>query len=67
MKIIQNECCDCASGGYHCIGAACALRKVAHFYCDRCREEVNQEELYDYLGRELCAECLLDVHPRAYA
>jgi hypothetical protein len=33
---------------------------VERFYCDKCGEEAT---LYEYDGKELCAECLLEEIP----
>lgn len=52
MKKYENECVDC---GLPCMGSACPNRNVLRFYCDECGEE---EELYNYDGRELCIECI---------
>ena len=54
----ENECCDCATESYPCMGSACPNRHVPHFYCDKCGEDV--EELYKVDGEELCEECLKD-------
>ena len=54
----ENECCGCATESYPCMGSACPNRKVPHFYCDKCGEDV--EELYKIDGEELCEDCLLD-------
>lgn len=55
---IENDCCDCATESYPCLGDQCKYRNVKHFYCDRCREEVD-ELYYGVSGMELCAECAL--------
>ena len=62
----ENECCNCAVPGYPCLGSLCSNRNVAHYYCDRCKNEVNYEDLYCYDGVEVCSECLLELVPRAY-
>ena len=48
----ENECVDC---GLPCID--CGRKNVKHLYCDKCGDDV--EELYNFLGEELCEECLL--------
>lgn len=55
MKKIVNECCGCAVPGYPC-NPTCTLKAVEHFYCDKCREEL--EEVYEVDGEELCQDCL---------
>ena len=53
MKKVENECVNC---GLPCIGDACRYRNAVRYYCDKCGEE---EKLYHYGDRELCADCLL--------
>lgn len=57
MKVIENECCNCATENYPCLGKNCPRREVTRFYCDECREE---GVLYHYDGDELCISCILD-------
>ncbi len=66
MKKIENDCCDCDTEGYPCLGIYCGLKESIHYYCDCCKEEVNSKELYEYEGQELCEECLLLNVPKAY-
>lgn len=60
MRKYENECCGCATPNYPCLGESCELRRVPHYYCDRCKEE---NTLYEYEGEELCADCLLAEFP----
>lgn len=60
-KVVTNECCNCAVPAYPCIGDVCPLTHVERFYCDKCKEETV---LYEYDGKELCAECLLEIMPK---
>jgi hypothetical protein len=60
MRKFVNECCGCASPGYPCEGGLCPRRSVEHFHCDKCGAE---DELYEYDGKELCLECLLENFP----
>ena len=48
----ENECVDC---DLPCID--CGRKNVKHLYCDKCGDDV--ETLYNFLGEELCEECLL--------
>lgn len=41
------------------MGSSCRNRNVTRYYCDRCKEEFEPEELYKYEGEEVCAECVL--------
>lgn len=52
----ENECCDCATPAYPCIGELCPHRRVPHYYCDECKEE--HEAVYEYEDEELCIECI---------
>lgn len=60
MKVIKNECCDCAVPDYPCIGDRCPNRNVVHYHCDECEIEGT---LYHYDGEHLCADCLLGRFP----
>lgn len=55
MIKVENECCDCATASYPCLGDACHLRHVEHFYCDDCGDETT---LYDFDGEQLCIYCI---------
>lgn len=59
-----NECCDCATGAYPCLGSSCALRSVPHYICDACGMDVGDDPLYDYDGSQLCKECVLEMLPK---
>lgn len=63
MTKIENDCCDCATGAYPCLGNSCPLVNTPHHYCDECGDET---QLYDYEGRELCAECILNKYEALY-
>lgn len=52
----ENECVGC-SPDMGCLGSSCPYMNVARFYCDKCKNEV--EELYKYEDKELCADCVL--------
>lgn len=57
----ENECCDCATGAYPCLGNSCPNINVPHYYCDECGVECNEiEHLYCYDGEELCLDCIKD-------
>lgn len=64
MVRYENQCCDCATPSYPCMGASCPLRKVEVHYCDDCGEELD--EIYDVDGDELCEECLKEKFKRCY-
>jgi hypothetical protein len=60
MKQIENECCDCATPDYPCIGNSCPNRNVAHYYCDECGSEGRLRETE---WGELCEYCLIQKFP----
>ena len=54
MKIKVNGCVDC---GLPCM-LFCPLRDDSwEYHCDECGEE---KQLYEYDGKQLCADCILD-------
>ena len=61
MVRYENECCDCATPLYPCIGDLCPRRRVPHYHCDECDTECT---LYEYEDRQLCSECLLEEIPK---
>lgn len=58
MVRIENQCCDCAVPGYPCMGSSCPRRHVRIYECDDCGVELEQGELYEYDGEELCIDCI---------
>lgn len=54
MISVENECVGCTSMGLPCLGAACPNRNVTRYYCDKCGEEIMEE---DYYEEELCPDC----------
>jgi formylmethanofuran dehydrogenase subunit E len=52
---IENHCVDC---GIHCLGSICPRRRVEVHYCDKCGEELPDDEIYEADDEELCEECL---------
>ena len=57
MKVVGDECVCC---GLPCKGDMCPNRNVARYYCDKCKDEFDPEELFiDEDENELCDECLL--------
>ena len=58
MKQIENECVDC---GLPCLGLACVYRNVIRYYCDKCGEEIDPDNMYDVDDQDLCEWCLKDM------
>ena len=59
MKKTENHCCGCATDSYPCLGSSCPNRNVEVYYCDRCKEQL--EDVYEVDGEELCEICLLKM------
>ena len=57
MIIFEDECCNCATESYPCMGDSCPNKRVPHYICDKCDEE---DTLYEFEGRQLCSNCLLN-------
>ena len=57
MVTYQNHCLDCKSIGLFCYGNSCVNRHVPHFYCDKCKQEVDT--LHPYKEEQWCANCVL--------
>lgn len=55
--VFEDECVGCPPE-MGCLGSVCPNKNVAHYYCDKCDEEVPPDELYEVDGEDLCAECL---------
>lgn len=55
----ENECVGCPPER-GCLGDSCPNRRVAHYYCDKCDEEVPLDGLYEADETDLCEECLKD-------
>lgn len=51
----ENDCVGCPDG-VPCMGSTCPNRNVPHFYCDDCE---NEDDLYEFDGEQLCADCIL--------
>ena len=60
LKKYEDECLGCTTLGIPCHGSTCVNRNVPRYYCDRCKDEFEPEELYiSDDGDELCADCFL--------
>jgi hypothetical protein len=59
MVRFENDCVDC---GKPCF-SSCPYLRVAHFYCDKCGSEVDEDELYEFAGEEMCLDCIKDELP----
>lgn len=57
MKTFENECVGCPPER-GCRGSSCPNAHVLHIYCDKCGDEVDEEEYFEVNGEQLCEECL---------
>lgn len=55
MIIFRNECCNCATPGYPCLGSMCPNRNVPVHVCDECGTVI--EDAFGSLGIDLCERC----------
>lgn len=51
----ESGCVDC---GMPCMGRACRHYEQAQVSCDECGKD--DENIYEYDGRQLCIECIED-------
>lgn len=58
MTRYENHCCSCATDLYPCAGESCKLRHVKIYECDNCHSEVDEGELFQFEGQELCIDCI---------
>ena len=61
MTVTENHCVDC---GKPCLGASCPNQNVKVCYCDKCKEEIPFDAIYDVDGEELCEGCLKEMFLR---
>ena len=61
MRKITNECCACASPGYPCLGDSCSLLNVLHIFCDKCKDEITDDDFFIYDDLEICENCIIDL------
>lgn len=62
MWIYENDCVGCPQG---CIN--CGLKKVKHWYCDECHEELNEDNGANINGKDLCVDCIVKLFPIDWA
>ena len=53
----ENHCVGCPPE-MGCLGSACPYNDVEVHYCDKCKEELYEEEIYEVDDEELCESCL---------
>lgn len=59
MIVERNDCCDCATENYPCLGDSCDMRHHKVHVCDNC--DSTNEQLYHYEGQELCMNCIVEI------
>lgn len=60
---VEDECVGCPPE-MGCLGSACPYRNVPHWICDECEAEVDEGELWNVNGKEICEDCLKEMYPR---
>lgn len=59
MRYEVNDCCDCATESYPCLGSACKLRHVPKYVCDWCgADELDEEDIKVVDGEDVCLACV---------
>lgn len=43
-----------------CMGSACPHREIIIYVCDRCDEDINDDDVYIVDDEHLCQGCLLE-------
>lgn len=68
MKRYENRCCNCATPAYPCLGENCPERNVLVYYCDidKCKAEIEEGDLFEVNGKDLCGECLRKKFKKEY-
>ena len=61
MLKYEDRCCNCATGGYPCMGRGCPNIDVPVYYCDKCGGELYPKEMYEADGKDLCRDCLFEI------
>lgn len=56
MIVERNECCDCATENYPCLGEACTQRHKLIHVCDSC--ETDSDQIYYFEDGEYCLTCI---------
>ena len=52
MVIYEDECVGCPQG---CIN--CGRKRVPRYYCDRCGEEIYDDDVDTHASYHLCEKC----------
>lgn len=62
---IENQCCDCATPGYPCLGDLCKRINVKVYFCDKCNAAENPEDLFIYETKDAdydyCEDCFVEA------
>lgn len=58
MTRVEDDCVNC---GFPCMGKNCENSHVTHYYCDKCGDACDGDDMYELDGQELCSDCLLEL------
>lgn len=56
----EDECFGCPPE-VGCYGSGCPMRNVKHTYCDHCDADLEDDEIYQVDGEDLCEDCLKEM------
>lgn len=58
MVRYENHCCNCAVGGYPCLGSRCPRVRVKVVYCDFCGKVIDDDYKVNKIdGQDACSAC----------
>ena len=61
MRTIEDECVGCPKE-MGCLGDNCRYKNVHRYFCDKCGDEFDAEELYVVDGEDVCSDCILNEY-----
>lgn len=60
MRKVLSDCQGCAKEK-GCKGKRCPYYSLVVYECDRCKDEMEWDEVFLYKGKHYCAGCILMV------
>lgn len=58
MKRYENGCVGCPPE-MGCVGGFCPQRELVIYVCDRCGDDIDDDDVYMVDDKHLCQSCLL--------
>ena len=59
----ENDCVGCPPH-MGCLGDACPNRNVPYYFCDKCGQDTDPDDLHDVEGEMICRDCLFKMFPK---